>query len=101
MTAWGFKWWVMEGGKGGGEEKEWEGMIESVCVCVCVCVCVRERDSIGGGPCGANIVCVMPCHGASWQGPKLAWQNVTEDPESRDSGNPDTIMLMAGAKAQI
>lgn len=91
MTAWGFKWWAKEGGKGGGEEKEWEGMIVYVC----------ERDSRGGGPCGANIVCVMPCHGASWQGPKLAWQTVTEDPESRDSGNPDTIMLMAGAKAQI
>lgn len=38
---------------------------------------------------------------ASWQGPKLARQNVTEDPESGDSGNPDTITLMAGAEAQI
>lgn len=26
-------------------------------------------------------------------------QNVTEDPESGDSGNPDTITLTAGAKA--
>jgi len=97
----GFKSWVMEGG----QEQEWQGLINNVCVCVCVCVCVfvcvclEREDSKGGAPCGESVLC--HAMGASWQGPKLAWQNVTEDPESRDSGNPGTIMRMAETKAQI